>query len=335
MPEAHQERIDEYTRRLTDAIERAALKALEDRSPARLAWAEGEVSFAVNRRVIRDGQWAGFGVNPEGPVDHDLPLLRVTAPDGSLKALLVSYACHCTTFGGAFNRIHGDWAGSTMKILEDRHPEAAALVAIGCGGDQNPEPRGGDAERMMASARAHGRAVADEVDRLLEGKMHPVADPPECQLRRIDLPYEEVPSRDRWERWAERDNRLGFYARSVVKRLERGESLPESLPYPVQTWRFGEDLGMVFLAGEVVVDYSLRLKRELDGERLWVNAYANGVPCYIPSERIMPEGGYEVESSQWSYGRPSRFAHGIEDRIVRAVKDMLPERFAEPGNDSD
>lgn len=58
-------------------------------------------------------------------------------------------------------------------------------------------------------------------------------------------------------------------------RLDKGESLPRSLPYGITTWSFGESLSMVFLPGEVVVDYSHRLKRELDKSKLWITAYAN------------------------------------------------------------
>jgi hypothetical protein len=77
----------------------------------------------------------------------------------------------------------------------------------------------------------------------------------------------------------------------------------------------------------VVVDYSLRLKRELDPQRIWVNAYANDVPCYIPSRRILDEGGYEAETSLWYYDRPQRLAPAIEDQILEAVREQLPKSF--------
>jgi hypothetical protein len=84
---------------------------------------------------------------------------------------------------------------------------------------------------------------------------------------------------------------------------------------------------MVFLAGEVVVDYSLRLKKELAPGRLWVSAYSNDVPCYIASKRVIKEGGYEVESSMYSYNQPGRFQESIEDLIVTTVHDLLPLTF--------
>jgi hypothetical protein len=80
-----------------------------------------------------------------------------------------------------------------------------------------------------------------------------------------------------------------------------------------------------------VIDYALRLKEELDGDRLWVTAYANDVPCYIPSKRILDEGGYEADSSMISYARPTRFAPSVEDRIIAAAKPPLSGDFRQAG----
>ena len=84
---------------------------------------------------------------------------------------------------------------------------------------------------------------------------------------------------------------------------------------------------MVFLPGEVVVDYSLRLKHEFDPARLWVNAYANDVPGYIPSRRILKEGGYEGGDAMVYYDRPTKLAMATEDLIIGAVHDLLPKAF--------
>ena len=112
-----------------------------------------------------------------------------------------------------------------------------------------------------------------------------------------------------------------------LAKLDRGESLETQLPYLIQTWNFGNDLAIIFLPGEVVVDYSLRLKKEFDSSRLWINAYANDVPCYVPSERILKEGGYEGGGAMVYYDRPARLAPGIEALIINAVHDLLPRSF--------
>ncbi|MFT4690634.1 MAG: mono/diheme cytochrome c family protein [Limisphaerales bacterium] len=62
-------------------------------------------------------------------------------------------------------------------------------------------------------------------------------------------------------------------------------------------------------------------------ERLWVNAYANEVPAYIASARVIGEGGYEVDASMDSYDKPTSLDPASEDIIVGKVKEMLPKSF--------
>ena len=313
LPAEHQVHVDRYTRELTDAIEQVALQALKNRKPGRLSWAQGRAGFAANRRT------------KGGPVDHDLPMLAVHDTKGKLRALLVNYACHCTTMDGRDNVVCGDWAGYAQEFLQDDHPGATVLVAIGCGADANPQPRTG-----LAFAQQHGREIATNVNLLLTGPLKPVRGKLACAARDIALPFDTPPTRAEFEKRAEQKDYVGFHARCMLEKLSRGEALPTRLPYLVQAWSFGEDLGMLFLPGEVVVDYSLRLKKEFDASRLWVNAYANDVPCYIPSERILTEGGYEGGGAMTFYGWPTRLAPGIEKLIVDAVHEVVPRSYLRP-----
>jgi len=148
-----------------------------------------------------------------------------------------------------------------------------------------------------------------------------------CRTRQIELLFDKLPTREEWEIRAKETNYAGSHARLNLARLDRGEKLPTKLPYRIQTWNFGNDLLMVFLPGEVVVDFSLRLKREFDPARLWVNAYANDVPCYIPSRRIWQEGGYEGGGAMIYYDRPARLAEGTEEMIMAAVHQLAPRKF--------
>jgi hypothetical protein len=321
-PPEQQAVIDRYTAQLVSALERAARLALADRRPALLSWSSGTAGFAVNRRVLRDGRWTGFGVVPDGPVDHELPMLTVMDPAGGLRAVLVNYAAHATTLVGRDNFVHGDWPGAAKEMIEERHPGALALVTIGAGADANPEPRGSGIPDVLSNARQ----IADEVDHLLNTPLRPISAAPTGRLRLLQLPFEPLPQRSELERRAQLDDVDAQFARAALQRLQRGETLPTSVTYPVQTWKFGDDLAMVFLGGEVVVDFGLRLKRELDASRLWVTAYANDVAFYVPSRRILAEGGYEVDRSMIYYGQPSRLAPATEDLIVGAVHELLRDR---------
>jgi hypothetical protein len=324
IPAEHQAASERYTRQLVDRLERLARAALADRQAARVSWGMGRAAFAANRRVLKDGKWTAFGVNLAGPVDHDLPALAVHALDGRLRAVLVSYACHATTLEGKDNFVHGDWPGAAQEMIQARHPGAVAMVAVGAGADANPNPRGGGVPHV----ERHATEVADEVDRILKGALRPLSSPPTGAYRILHLAFSNIPGRQDWEKQAAKSDASGMYARDAIARLDRGEPVPETAPYPIQTWTFGDDLAMVFLAGEVVADYGLRLKRELDGSRLWVNAYSNDVAFYVASRRMIPEGGYEVDRSMAYYGQPAPLAEGTEDQIIGAVRQLLPPGFA-------
>jgi putative membrane-bound dehydrogenase-like protein len=313
IPPDHQAHIDRYTRELTDKLTEVAKAALADRKPANLSWGVGSVGFAINRRT------------KGGPVDHDLPVLAIRDSDGKLRAVVVGYACHCVTL--ANNKIGGDWAGCARDAIQDKHPGTIALITIGCGADQNPDTRGKDDN--LEPAEVQGRAIAGEVDRLLGQFLAPVRGPIAASARNVNLDF-EVPSRAQWVEKAKKTDAIGYHAKVNLARLDKGEPLTSAIDYPVQTWAFGDDLAMAFLPGEVVVDYGLRLKRELDGRRLWVTAYSNDSPCYIPSERVLREGGYEGGGAMVYYDKPGPLQPGLEDKIVGAVKESLGKKFAAP-----
>lgn len=322
IPADHWAGIERYSSALGDMIVQACREALENREPGQLHWAQGEVGFAGNRRVLEDGIWTGFGTQADGPVDHSLPILKVTSQSNDLLALLTNYACHCTTLGGDMNEYHGDWAGEAQRLLEERHPGITAMIAIGCGADANPNPRGSINEVLQ-----HGKSLADEVDRVISEPMTALDNLPETHVDWITLPFDPLPSREEWQEHANSELKTNYYAQKMLEKLDRGETLPTSMEYPIQTWTFGNDLAMVFLAGEVVVDYSIKLKERFDKDRIWINAYANAIPSYIASRRLYDEGGYEVDRSMLYYDKPQRLSPDTEELVLDEVLKQLPYPF--------
>jgi hypothetical protein len=146
-----------------------------------------------------------------------------------------------------------------------------------------------------------------------------------AEYHRMELPFDRPVTRETLAAaTAGRGMAAQLTARQWVERIDAGEPAPTGVPFAVQCWTFGPRLAMVFLTGEVVSDYSLRLRRELGVERTWVNAYSNDVPCYVASARMFPEGGYEVDSSMAYYGWPTRLTPHVEDLIVSEVHSVLP-----------
>lgn len=323
IPPEQQANIERYTQQLGDWMEAVALEAVANREPCHVQWSVGELDFARNRRT--EG----------GPVDNSLPMLQVTDADGVLRAVWASYACHCTTLAGTDNHICGDWAGYAQEAIQAANPGVTALISIGCGADANPasrmmpmpEKQQEVFETRLAYAKEHGEALAGEVQRLLTADATSLSTTPTGSFERVNLPFDTLPTLDEWKARAAEGGAVGYHAQKHLEQLQRGEPLQTELSYPVQTWHFGDEFAIVFLASEVVVDYSLRLKREFDSARLWVGAYANAFPGYIPSERVLAEGGYEGGGAMLYFGPPTRFAPGVEQLVVDAVHRLLPEAF--------
>jgi hypothetical protein len=95
------------------------------------------------------------------------------------------------------------------------------------------------------------------------------------------------------------------------------------VPYPLAAIRLGNDLTFLCMAGEPVVDYALRLKREFCADMPWTVGYAFEVPCYIPSMRILKEGGYEAESSLIYYGIYGPLLPGVETMILEKFRELM------------
>ncbi len=330
------EAIRAYTQMVVDKTAEAIDQAMHDLQPGRFSIATGKAVFARNRRVLKDGIWIGFGENADGPVDHSLPVIRITDPTGTrTRGLLFNYACHCTTFGGEYNRVNGDWAGYAATYLEASNEGAFALCTIGCGADANPQR---DAGRALELAQAQGKQISEEVNRLLGGNQwREIAIAPTASLGFAGLPIDR-PSDERLQDAMEGSNpHARRHAQVMMETKQRMGRLPETYPMPIQVWRFGNEFAMVFLGGEVVVDYAARIKQELSSisgiqpEQIWVSAYTNDVFGYVASERMRSEGGYEVDFSMIYYLIPGRWSTGTEEVIIKRVTELFSnKKIAKP-----
>ncbi len=317
LDDAQAKRVDAYTDALPGKVLKAVDAAVGRAEPVSLAAAVGTAGFAVNRRENKEPDVPAIREKGalKGPTDHTVPVLAARDAKGALKGVVFGYACHATVL--SFQKWCGDYPGFAQLELEKAHPGAVALFWAGCGADQNPLPR-----RTVELARGYGKQLADSVDAVLAKPMPPVGGAASATYREIPLPLHEIPSRETLLKTAESQYKYeAARAKLLLKQLETPGGIPADYPYPVQTWKLG-GVTWVLLGGEVVVDYSLRLKREL-GAGLWVTGYANDVMAYIPSARVLREGGYEGATSMVYYGLPSVWGPEVEERIVAEVRRQV------------
>ena len=314
--------VEEYTSLMVKRTVELVGQSLANLNPASLSLGEGRATFAVNRRNNREADAPSMierGIPFVGPVDHSVPVLKVTRPDGKLEAILFGYACHPTTL--SFLTWCGDYPGFAQLELEQSHPGSTAMFVNTCGGDQNPLPR-----RSVELCQRYGHMLAVGVEEALAQPLTPVTTGLRTAFEIVDLPYLKTVTREELDVFAKDNNAIrARWAARLLKQLDDGEVFSTSYPYPVHAWRLGKEMLVIGQGAETVVDYAIRFKGEF-GPGTWVCGYVDDMISYIPSRRVWDEGGYEGGSNLYEYGRPAlRWSGDVEDRIAQSVKKLVKQ----------
>jgi len=315
LDEKHQRLVARYVVMLKEKVAQALDEAMKDLKPATIAYGNGTATFAVNRRnnAEKDVPRLREAGQLKGPHDHDVPVLRVTDAAGKVRAIVFGYACHATTLD--WMRWSGDYPAYAQKVVEESHGGAVALFWAGCGADQNPIPR-----RLPELAVKYGEQLAAAVNTIARGEMKMIGGEVKAAYREIDLAFDRVPTKEELTKALASANVYeASRAKMLLAKIESGKGIDATYPYPIQTWRIGDGPVFVLLGGEVVVDFALRFKKEFGPQTTWVAAYVNDVMAYIPSLRVLKEGGYEGAGAMVYYGLPSPWSPAVEEDIAKEV----------------
>lgn len=310
--------VDAYNADLQNKLVDLIGRTLTNAEPSKLGYSHARCGFAMNRRLPTD-KGVQNSPYPDGPVDQSVPVLRIETLDGKLRAILFGYACHNTTLG--LFEISGDYAGHAQAFLEEAHPGVIAMFVMGCGGDQNPYPRG-----TVDLARQHGKSLATAVEAGLLPQAKQIRGSLRVSQSEVDLEFANPLNREALialQNGADKlDQRRAAF---MLDELAKSGKIRSTYAYPIQVVRFGKEMTLVALAGEVVVDFSLRLKREHAGENLWVAGYSNDVFGYVPSCRVLEEGGYEAGGAMRYTRLPGPFAPSVEEIIIQGTNRLIQE----------
>jgi hypothetical protein len=311
-------RIEAYRNKVIDSMADAGTDAIRDLAPARVSYAAGKVDFPHNRRQPMPGGGFAFGMNPNGPVDRTVPVVRVSSPDGKLRGELFGLSCHPSVLTYESLAISGDYAGLAQAALEKAHPGATAVFMQLCGADQNAYPRS-----KMELAQKYGGDLAAEVDRVMASPMKPVRPPLKVAMLTTELPFAPFSLAGFEKQTKDPEALVRKHAEAMLKLYEAGNPPMPVLPYTMQAVQFGKDLTLLAMNNEVVVDYCLRVKKEYGAEGMIVAGYSNDRQCYIPSARVLKEGGYEARDSILMTSLPGPFSDQVEEVIFAGIRKLM------------
>jgi hypothetical protein len=333
--------VEEYQQIFIDRTIEVVAGALSDVEPIDLHFGRGDLHMSINRRKRNPAGYTVWKGNLWGEVDPEVGVLKAVRKDGSVKAVVMNYACHASAIGTGL--IGNDYPGFAEEIIENRYEGCVALFAQGCAGEIKPYNVNHNCKFMYrvppSVVAGLGWELAKEVTRVIEQTPMEEADGQiDIAAATIDLPMEDPPSaegvanaksaageQDAAYKWRE-------FMSAKIKDGTIGK-IPTSRQYEIVQIKIGERFRLVALQGEPCVRIGLRIKEQLtsnmgenstdawDIHSVMVLGYTNGWAGYIPSSDVLRAGGYEAESHffhNWS----GSYKPEIEDIVVNSVLDL-------------
>ncbi|CAG7621528.1 hypothetical protein PAESOLCIP111_02347 [Paenibacillus solanacearum] len=283
-----------------------------------MARGRGGCDIAINRRGWNNGE-SVIGPNPEGPVDHELQVIRFMAVGGRVKALLVHYACHPVITRE--NRVSSEFIGVAMEQLEEAFGDGTVAAYIqGTCGDINPAEGGdiccgGDIEVCRM-----GQRLAHAVERVLLGRLEPLESAAiQSKTAEIALPLQRLPRHEELEALQNDAGVMGDWSRFL---LRSPEYLTDRLTLEITKLTLADGLVLVAMNGEIVVEYGLFLKRISNGTILPMG-YSNGMIGYLPTAEQLAIGGYEPLKSTYYFRMPAPFEPSVEELVKSTLLQMF------------
>jgi len=272
----------EYTEYLKTSLIQAVKEARTKLEPARLRVGLGMSMANINRRARDVDGKISLGLNPDGPVDRQVGLVRLERPDGSLIALAANYAMHATVLSGANTLISADAPGVVTAYLEEKLG-APVLFLNGAAGNMAPiytvypTPSAGHLSEFRVLL---GDRILEANSRLSKGA--------EDITLRLDELSVETPLRADLEWPAE----LARYSR-------RDDSGRVLLRLPVRVLRLN-DTAIWSAPVELFCEMAMDVRNRSPFPFTLYVGYTNGWFGYLPTARAIAEGGYEPQTSPFT-----------------------------------
>lgn len=319
-----------YLGELESATVRAACRAHGTAREVTLWAGSTQTTLPMSRRRRSERGTIEFRPNPGGVVYDGLPVCLFKDFSGAPVSLLFSVACHPSTTGGF--QISAEYPGVAMSELDRHLGRPGSLFLQGAGGDAKPCVIGQGTDHWRQGTwedvERAGRIVAGEVLQTLVAGLAKFE--PDIRTAAVEMEWPLRPAVTRAECEAILADPTGYelkrlWAARQIERLDRGQQLATSVPITAHAIQLGRGIRLIGLEGEPVAGLGLLIRDYYGAGVTFALGYCNGAQLYLPTEAMLEEGGYEVES-YYEYGFPAALAHGFEGILL----DTLA-RFREKG----
>ncbi len=289
---------DAYTAQVEKALIDGIQKARANLAPARLVTGTGFSTANINRRARDPNGNISLGLNPDGPADRQIGLIRLETPDGKPIALVANYAMHGTALGPQNTLISGDAPGTVSAWLEEK---LGATVLFVNGAAGNLAPIYTVQENFQAAHITEFNVLLGE--RILAANRAMTAAADNIRLR-PGVRFVETPRRKDFG-W---DPQLAQYLKSA------GDD-PGLIRLPIRFLIVNDDLALWSAPVELFCEIAIGVRNRSPYPHTFYLGYSNGWLGYLPTRQAFAEGGYEI--------RTGPFTERVEDDVTGAVLSYL------------
>ncbi len=311
-----------YDESLCRNIIQVALAAMHNLQPVTVTEFRGESAVGINRRRKGPSGEMGMGPNPDGAHNPDLWLLDVAALEGGDRCVVFSYGCHpVIVYGYAWDGISADYPGVCRNVLRSELGANVQCQFIqGLAGNVRPRAladlsRGRFRKSTPADTVAAGTKLARDVARTLRGKGGKLDLDIAAAQGRFLAPRDQakIPPADHWRTLSDSNDELSRNLGSYwVERLDSGIPPVKAVPWPVGLIRLARGRRIAWIAGEVLAEWLDLVRDWLDDPDLIAWGYCQEGRGYLPTDELLPEGGYEVDrANTYTTTGPGPFAEGL------------------------
>jgi len=315
-----------YLDEVVEAFVDAAVAAAAGPRPVSVWAGTTTTAVPVCRRRIDAAGRAQWAPTRSGITCNALPVCVLRDDGGGVLSVLFSVSCHPSMI--YFNEVSAEYPGAAVRRLNARLATGGAFFLQGAGGDAKPRPvavgeehwRQGTWEEMEAV----GEELADAVAACVGTGLRPVRPDLRLASASMEWPLQEVPASSHFRAVAadgvEREARR-LWGRDMLARIERRGGLPAAIAVEVHALQLGEGLRLIGLNGELVGELGNLILDVYDRGVTFPMGYTDGAEVYLPSDRMVAEGGYEVDS-YWEYHWPAPLRPGMNGNLEGCLRRL-------------
>ncbi len=321
----------DYAHRIAVLIQKNLQHLNSNLEEAQLSWSVTEAQIGLNRRLREDDQIV-IGPNPDGPYDRHTPIILVDLAKSDRKIILVRHSCHPTLICDA-EMISADFPGRLRDTLCAGGYADGVMFLQGAAGTSKQSAahrKSQEFAKTLEDVWANGEHLAERIIEKLQHPMSRIEGSIYAVLESKPLQFAELPNRFLIEQLAGNPKckaHVREWAISLLQRFPQGD-FPSQTTIEIQAVRIGNELTFLTLPGEPTAELSREISTLFPAANaLFFLGYTNGMFGYLPTSKMLPEGGYECEMSHVVYGWPSKLASGPES-IIEDFVHTLPNAFA-------